>query len=39
MIWLIGAVLWVAIMCFVWALCVVAGRADEAAERMYEGMK
>lgn len=33
MVWVIGIGLWVVAALFVWALCVVAGRADEWAER------
>jgi hypothetical protein len=33
MVWLIGLLIWGAFLFFAWALCVVAGRADEWAER------
>lgn len=33
--WLIGLGLWGLVVLFIWALCVVAGRADDAAERMH----
>lgn len=33
MAWVIGIGLWGLVVLFVWALCVVAGRADEWAER------
>lgn len=36
MTWLIGIGLWGVFVLFAWALCVVAGRADDEARRMAE---
>lgn len=38
MYWLLGIAIYLAIGCFVWALCLAAGRADEQAERMHDDL-
>lgn len=38
MIWLLGAAIYLAIGCFVWALCIAAWRADDDVERMIRKM-
>ena len=38
MIWLLGAAIYFAIGCFVWALCIAAGRADDDVERIIQKM-